>query len=198
MSTARDNTHRIPFTRACFRALYNLGAKNQEYRTWLERRQAPLCLVSALEKDLWTVLSGGLAHRLHRVDEVKVAGAMTAEQSIRGLTLVDQLTVAPTLQTLRLGDIRLAHPLALERAKSQRRKYVARCAALRSWSLRKAERFLSHELLQELIPSSDPIIVTRDSLERAPYVVASGNGRLAALKAILTDEHYVEVLSYLR
>jgi hypothetical protein len=189
MSALRENTHRIPLTKACFQALYNLSGRKEEYRQWLTKRQKPLCVVSALEKDFWTVISGGLKHRLRKLDEMKIARQMNQERSIRGLTLIDQLTSLPSYQTLRLGDIRLAHPLALE-------KYQARCAALRSWSMRTAERFLSAAMILELIPSSDPIVVTRDPLERALYVSASGNGRLAALKATLTDDHYVEVLTY--
>jgi len=196
MSALRENTHHLPVTRSCLKALYALGGRKQEYRKWLEKRQAPLCVLSSLEKDFWTLLSGGLKHRLRKIDEMKITRQMGAEPSIRGLTLIDQLTITPTLQTLRLGDIRLAHPLALEQVKSQRQKYQVRCAALRSWSLRAANRFLPAQMIQELVPSSDPIIVTRDPLNLAPYVSASGNGRLSALKDTLTDDHYIEVLAY--
>ena len=197
MSELRENTHRIPLTKLCFQTLYTLSGRKQEYRQWLTKRQCPLRIISSLERDFWTILSGGLLHRLRKLDEIRIAKQIGTEKSIRGLTLIDQLTGTATLQTLRLGDIRLAHPLALEQVKSQQRKYQDRTTALREWGIRTASRFLSAIELQELIPSSDPIIVTRDPLNEVPYVAASGNGRLAALKGVLTDDHYIEVITYM-
>ena len=173
-----------------------MSGSKQEYREWLASRSTALCVISSMEKDFWTVIGGGIKHRLRKLDELKIASRMNREQSIRGLTLIDQLTITPSLQILRLGDIRLAHPLALEQVKSQKYKYRIRCAALRSWSSRCRSNVISSSMIQELIPSTDPIIVTRDPLQQTLYVSASGNGRLAALKEVLSADHYVEVLAY--
>lgn len=202
----RDNTHRLPLAHRVFSFLYRNSQQRadgrriprQSYREWLRDHQRALASFASFERDLWLLVSGRFKARLRKLDEVRIASTMAKEDSIRGETLVDQLTCPVGYATIRLSDIRMAHSLALDRVPSQRAKYDARCAALRAWKEEKQARFLSAEELARIIPSSDPIIVTRDPLGKAPYVAATGNGRLAALQAALDPYDYIEVICYLR
>lgn len=189
----REYTHRMPLTRSLFSGLHRLSGRKQDYREWLGKRQKQLATIAGLERDLWILLSSGLKHRLGKADELQVMGEISREESIRGQTLIEQITHNASLRTVRLADVRLAHPLLLDKVKSQQRKYRMRCERLQAY---RGRSFLSRALIEELIPSADPIIITLDPLGQTPFVAATGNGRMQALKSSLSGDTYVELLCY--
>lgn len=190
----------MPLTRSVLSLLHRTLSSHQDYRSWLLSRSRSVATLASWERDFWVLCTSGLKHRISKLDELRVAHRIGAEDSIRGITLVDQLTTDASFGTLCLADIRLAHPLLLDEVLSQRKKYEQRCAALRAWhqnAVAKGILFLPNTELEALIPSADPIVITTDPLGQSLYVAATGNGRMAALKASLPASYYVELLCYL-